>query len=137
THCNAPRPSAAARYEDFQALMAGTIGPERTSFERDFSFVPTPNTTIASDGPDGSLTLLLYEKPEPFGACTGDLGVGLFLPGHLVPAALFDEFTPRPATYLPEFLELRFMIMLLHKLGDADRRLTRHDCFRGGRIGGA
>src|SRR4029453_19217395 len=119
------------------AQIAGTIGPDRTSSERDSASYPTPTTPIASDCPARSLTLLLDEKPEPFGACTGDLGVGLFLPGHLVPAALFDEFTPRPATYLPEFLELRFMIRLLHKLGDAERRLTRHDCFRGGRIGGA
>src|SRR6266850_7791224 len=81
--------------------------------------------------------LLLDEKPKPFSTRSGDLRVGLFLPRHLVPAALFDEFTPRPATHFREFLELRIMIGLLHKLGDADRRLTRHDRFRGCRIGGA
>src|SRR5437773_4260480 len=87
--------------------------------------------------PDGGRPLLLDEKPEAFSACSGDFRVGLFLPGHLVPAALLDEFSPRPRTYFRKLLELRIMIGLLHELGDADRRLTRHDRFRGCRIGRA
>src|SRR5713226_10362776 len=45
-----------------------------------------------------------------------------------------------PAAYFPEFFKFLFMVRLLHKLGDADRRLTRQDRLFGhclGRGGGS
>src|ERR1700694_4961607 len=88
------------------------------------AYAPEP----AWPGEIGKIRLsFLDEKFEPIGTCSGDRRVGLFLPGHLVPAALLNEFAPRPATCVLEFLKFLFMIGLLHELGDADRRLTRQD----------
>src|SRR2546427_12676861 len=42
-----------------------------------------------------------------------------------IPAAFFNDFSSLPATYFPEFFKFLFMVRLLHKLGDGDRRLTR------------
>ena len=77
---------------------------------------------------DGHVPLSFLEKKfKPIGACSGDSVASLCLPGHLIPATLFNDFSSLPATYCLEFLEFRFMVRFLHKLGDADRRLTRHD----------
>src|SRR5918996_999377 len=69
----------------------------------------------------------LDKKSKLIGACSGYRRAGLFLPGHLIPAALLNEFRPCPATYFRELLKFLYMIGLLHELGDADRRLARHD----------
>ena len=69
----------------------------------------------------------LDRKFKPIGACSGDSIASLCLPGHLIPATFFNDFSSLPATYVPEFFKFLFMVRLLHKLGDADRRLTRHD----------
>src|SRR5207247_7441389 len=61
----------------------------------------------------------------------------LFLPGHLIPATFFNDVSSLPATYFPEFFKFLFMVRLLHKLGDADRRLTRQDRLSGHRLGRA
>src|SRR2546427_7568106 len=52
-----------------------------------------------------------------------------------IPAAFFNDFSSLPATYFPEFFKFLFMVRLLHKLGDADRRLTRQDRLFGHRLG--
>src|SRR3989449_8578320 len=52
-----------------------------------------------------------------------------------IPAAFFNDFSSLPATYFPEFFKFLFMVRLLHKLGDADRRLTRQDRLFGHRWG--
>src|SRR2546428_11279671 len=54
-------------------------------------------------------------------------------PGY--PSRLFHDFSSLPATYFPEFFKFLFMVRLLHKLGDADRRLTRQDRLFGHRWG--
>jgi len=69
----------------------------------------------------------LHKKFKPIGACSGDSIASLFLPGHLTPATFFNDVSSLPATYFPEFFKFLFMVRLLHKLRDADRRLTRHD----------
>ncbi len=79
----------------------------------------------------------LHKKFKPIGACSGYSRASLFLPGHLIPATFFNDFSSLPATYFPEFFEFRFMVRLLHKLGDADRRLTRQDRLVGHRAGSA
>ena len=60
---------------------------------------------------------------KPIGACSGDSSTSLFLPGHFIPAALFNEFSsfPSPATQSLKFFQFLFMVRLLHKLGDANR----------------
>src|SRR5882672_6585934 len=79
----------------------------------------------------------LEKKFKPIGACSGDSVASLCLPGHLIPATFFNDFSSLPATYCLEFLEFRFMVRFLHKLGDADRRLTRQDRLLGHRLGRA
>ena len=36
------------------------------------------------------------KKFKPIGACSGDKIASLFLPGHFIPAAFFNEFTSLP-----------------------------------------
>src|SRR2546422_10892206 len=79
----------------------------------------------------------LDKKFEPIGACSGYSIASLFLPGHLIPATFFNDFSSLPATHCLEFFEFRFMVRLLHELGDADRRLTRQDRLFGHRFGSA
>src|SRR6266481_6145117 len=79
----------------------------------------------------------LQKKFKPIGACSGYRIASLFLPGHLIPATLFNDFGSLPATCCLEFFEFRFMVRLLHKLGDADRRLTCQDRLVGPRLGRA
>src|SRR5438094_3430558 len=79
----------------------------------------------------------LQKKFKPIGACSGYSIASLFLPGHLIPATLFNDFSSLPATYVPEFFKFLFTVRLLHKLGDADRRLTRQDRLFGHRLGRA
>src|SRR6266436_185109 len=43
----------------------------------------------------------------------------------LIPAPLFNGLSSLPAIYCLECLKFLFMVRLLYKLGDADRRLTR------------
>src|SRR5437867_5785533 len=76
----------------------------------------------------------LIKKFTPIGACSGYSIASLFLPGHLIPATLFNDFSSLPATYVPEFFKFLFVVRLLHKLGDADRRLTRQDRLFGHRL---
>src|SRR3989442_10011128 len=63
----------------------------------------------------------LDKKFKPIGACSGHSRASLFLPGHLIPATFFNDFSSLPATYFPEFFKFLFMVRVLHKLGDADR----------------
>jgi hypothetical protein len=79
----------------------------------------------------------LDQKIEPIGACSGYRIASLFLPGHLIPATFFNDFRSLPGTDFPEFFQFRFVIRLLHKLGDADRRLARQDRLSGHRVGRA
>src|SRR4029453_11455670 len=79
----------------------------------------------------------LEKKSKPVGACSGDRIASFFLPGHLIPATFFNHFSSLPATYGLDFFEFRFMVRLLHKLGDADRRLTRQNRLFGHRLGRA
>src|SRR5438128_12467358 len=79
----------------------------------------------------------LQKKFKPIGACSGHSIAGLVLPGHLVPATFFNGFSSLPATYFPEFFKFLFVVRLLHKLGDADGRLTRQDRLFGHRLGRA
>jgi len=78
----------------------------------------------------------LEKKFKPIDACSGYSVASLCLPGHLIPATFFNDFSSLPATYCLEFFEFRFRVRLLHKLRDADRRLTRQDLF-GHRLGRA
>src|SRR5260370_11793051 len=81
----------------------------------------------------------LDKKGEPIGGCWWYGMASLLLPRHLIPAAFFNDFGSLPAAYFPEFFKFLFMVRLLHKLGDADRRLTRQDrlfAHRLGRAGG-
>src|SRR3989449_254141 len=79
----------------------------------------------------------LQKKFKPIGACSGYSIASLFLPGHPIPATFFNDFSFLPATYFPEFFKFLFTVRLLHKLGDADRRLTRQDRLFGHRLGRA
>src|SRR2546426_1373461 len=79
----------------------------------------------------------LHKKLKPIGACSGYSIASLFLPGHPIPATFFNDFSSLPATYFPEFFKFLFTVRLLHKLGDADRRLTRQDRLFGHRLGRA
>src|SRR5207244_9613328 len=79
----------------------------------------------------------LEKKFKPIGACSGHRIASLFLPGHLIPATFFNGFSPLPATYLLECFQFLFMVRLLQKLGDADRRLTRQYRLAGPRLGRA
>src|SRR5882672_3159519 len=79
----------------------------------------------------------LHKKFKPIGASSGYRIVSLFLPGHLVPAPFFNGFSSLPTTYLLECFQFLVMIRLLHKLSDADRRLTRQDRLFGPRLGRA
>src|SRR3970282_1991893 len=79
----------------------------------------------------------LDKKFKPIGTCSGYSIVSLFLPGHLIPATLFNDFSSLPATYCLECFKFLFWLRLLHKLGDADRRLTRQDRLFGRRSGSA
>src|ERR1700687_4524698 len=79
----------------------------------------------------------LHKKFKPIGAGSGDSIASLFLPGHLIPAPLFNGFGSLPAIYCLEGFKFLFLVRLLHKLGDADRRLTRQDRLLGLRLGSA
>src|SRR5256712_10995092 len=79
----------------------------------------------------------LDKKIKPIGACSRHSITSLFLPGHLIPATFFNDFSSLPATYFPEFFKFLFMVRVLHKLGDADRRLTGQDRLFGHRLGSA
>src|SRR5258708_39712582 len=79
----------------------------------------------------------LDKKVEPIGACSRYSIASLLLPRHLIPAAFFNDFGSLPAAYFPEFFKFLFMVRLLHKLGDADRRLTRQDRLFAHRLGPA
>src|SRR5437016_13937981 len=79
----------------------------------------------------------LIKKSRPIGACSGYSIASLCLPGHRIPATFFNDFSSLPATYVPEFFKFLFMVRLLHKLRDADRRLTRQDRLFGHRLGRA
>jgi hypothetical protein len=76
----------------------------------------------------------LHKKFEPIGACSGYTITSLFLPGHPIPATLFKGFSSLPAIDCLECFEFLFRVRLLHKLGDADRRLTRQDRLFGPRL---
>src|SRR5579864_991951 len=80
---------------------------------------------------------LLHKKFKPIGACSGYRIVSLCLPGHLIPATLFNGFRSLPATYFLECFEFLVRVRLLHELGDADRRLTGQDRLFGLRSGRA
>ncbi|CAB1065807.1 hypothetical protein D1BOALGB6SA_10606 [Olavius sp. associated proteobacterium Delta 1] len=75
------------------------------------------------------------KKFKPIGACAGYKIASSFLAGHFIPAPLFNEFSSFPATCLLNFFKFLFMVRLLHKLGDADRRLTRQDRLFGHLLG--
>src|SRR3990172_9098754 len=78
----------------------------------------------------------LDKKIKPIGACSGYSIASLFLPGHLIPATFFNDFSSLPGTYFRECFEFPLWFRLLQKLGDADRRLTREDCLFGRRESG-
>ncbi len=75
------------------------------------------------------------KKFKPIGACAGYKIAGSFLAGHFIPAPFLNEFSSFPATYLLNFFKFLFMVRLLHKLGDADCRLTRQDRLFGHLLG--
>src|SRR6266481_10185707 len=79
----------------------------------------------------------LQKKFKPIGACSGYSITSLFLPGHLIPATFFNGFSSLPATYFLECFKFLFMVRLLHKLGDTDRRLTGQDRLAGPRLASA
>src|SRR2546430_11173137 len=79
----------------------------------------------------------LEKNFKPIGACSGYSRASLCLPGHLIPATFFNDFSSLPATYFREFFKFLFMVRFLHKLGDADRRLTRQDRLFRDRLGSA
>lgn len=65
---------------------------------------------------------------------------GFFLPRHLVPAPLFNEFRSHVAISCLKFLDVPLMIRGVHELRGANRRPARQDRFIAhhlGRIGGA
>ncbi len=57
----------------------------------------------------------LDKKIKPIGACSRHSITSLFLPGHLIPATFFNDFSSLPATYFPEFFKFLLMVRLLHK----------------------
>jgi len=75
------------------------------------------------------------KKFKPIGACAGYKIASSFLAGHFIPAPFFNEFSSFPATCLLNFFKFFFVVRLLQKLGDADRRLTRQDRFFGHLLG--
>src|SRR5271157_1484422 len=69
------------------------------------------------------------KKFKPIGACSAYPNVSLFLPGHFTPATTFNEFTSHiREAYFLKFFEFLHMVRFLHKLGDADRCMTRQNC---------
>src|SRR4029450_6958714 len=76
-------------------------------------------------------------KLQPIGAGSGYGIASLFLPGHPIPATLFNGLSSLPAIDFPEGLEFLVGVWLLHELGDADRRLARQDRLAGPRSAGA
>ncbi len=63
-----------------------------------------------------ALPISFFQKKfKPIGACSGYGIASLCLPGHLIPATFFNDFSSLPATYFPEFFKFLFMVRLLHK----------------------
>ena len=101
------------------------------------SIPPRPSGRDA-DRKESSLPFsFLDQKIKPIGACSGYSIASLFLPGHPIPATFFNELSSLPAIYFPECFKFLFWVRLLHKLGDADRRLTRQNGLFGHRLGSA
>ena len=67
---------------------------------------------------------LLHKKLQPIGAGSGYGIASLLLPGHPIPATLFNGLSSLPAIDFPEGFEFLVGVGLLHELGDADRRLA-------------
>src|SRR4029453_5743967 len=86
---------------------------------------------------DYAAVSLLHEKLQPIGAGSGYGIASLVLPGHPIPATLFNGLSSLPAIDFREGLELFVGVWLLHELGDADRRLARQDRLAGPRSAGA
>src|SRR4030095_4904690 len=80
---------------------------------------------------------LLHEKLQPIGAGSGYGIASLVLPGHPIPATLFNGLSSLPAIDFPEGLEFLGGVRLLHELSDADRRLARQDRLARPRSAGA
>src|SRR5918997_323587 len=84
--------------------------------------------------------LFFQKHVKPVGAGAGDPPARPVFPGHLIPAPFFNEATALVGIYFPEFLQFLFMVRVLHKLGDADRRPCRQDRLfahpEGGALGG-
>src|SRR5712692_10297046 len=76
----------------------------------------------------------LHKKFKSIGACSGYSIASLFLPGHPIPAPFFYGFSSLPAIDIRECFKFLFVVRLLHKLGDADRRLTRQNRLLGSRL---
>ena len=52
-----------------------------------------------------ALPISFFQKKfKPIGACPGDSIASLCLPGHLIPATFFNDFSSLPATYVPSSL---------------------------------
>src|SRR5688572_25829039 len=72
-------------------------------------------------------SLFLHQYAKPVGASTRYSKVGFLLPGHLVPAAFFNEGSSLPGTDRLQFLEPVLLVRGLGELGDADRRASRQE----------
>src|SRR5437870_2917734 len=101
--------------------VAAVGGSEKAVGRRPTSALRTARGKAHERGPIS----FLEKKFKPIGACSGDRIASLCLSGHLIPATFFNDFSSLPATYRLEFFEFRVRVRLLHKLGDADRGLTR------------
>src|SRR5216684_4396674 len=51
----------------------------------------------------------LEKNFEPIGACSGYSRASLCLPGHLIPATFFNDFSSLPATYFLELFKFLFI----------------------------
>src|SRR3970040_1152189 len=84
--------------------------------------MPLGQTTVSRQSSTG-----LDKSFKPRNTGTGYAPSSFFLPGHLVPAAFFNEFGSLVAFRSLKFLDFRLVVRAVHELGDADRSPARQD----------
>ena len=88
----------------FFSLVAHLIS---FSFQRTFYPISTHSSSRDPKTPCDSCLVLAYsffgKKFNSIGTCSRNTIVSLFLPGHLIPATLFNEFISFPGPYLYNF----------------------------------
>jgi hypothetical protein len=124
------------------------MGDSAFCLSRAFLLCPGPSTgrTLQGDASEInrassstaiSISSFFDKNFKPLGARLGYIRTSLFLPGHFIPAPFFNEFNSLPGIHCPQVLKFLFMVRFLHKLSDADRRLTGQDRLVGHLFGSA